>query len=289
MLIVEPLPGAACDDSGMLFTRLSLVAAFALLAQTAQGAPEAEPEVLWLRYELPPLYITEGPMQGRGVLDHALGRLLPRLKGLRHRIVTVPPKRLEASLRDLPNACAFGMLRNAERETFLTFSIPFPIHSAPGLMVREADLPRLSALRDAKGRLSLQGWLNDPDLKLGQAEGRAYGAAVDDLVAALPARRVERVSSQNPALNLLRMLERGRVDGVLMLPFEPRALAATHGVKLNGLRLLPLVEQPTARQGHVACSRSGLGAEVIKRANVVLAEPQMQTGYSSGSRPNDRP
>jgi uncharacterized protein (TIGR02285 family) len=270
----------------MLFSRFRLFAALALLAQ---AAPAAEPEVLWLRYELPPLYITEGPMQGHGVLDQALGRLLPRLKGFQHRIVTVPPKRLEASLRDLPNACAFGMLKNAERVAFLEFSQPFPIQAAPGLMVREADLPRLRALQDAKGRLSLQGWLSNPDLKLGQAEGRAYGAAVDDFVAALPARRVERVSSQNPALNLLRMLERGRVDGVLMFPFEPGALAATHGLQLKGLRLLPLVEQPTARQGHVACSRGELGAELVRRANVVLAEPQMQTGYGSGTPPPPPP
>lgn len=260
--------------------RARLTAALALLAQAACAA---EPEVQWLRYELPPLYITEGPLQDRGVLDQALARLLPRLTGYQHRIVTVPPKRMEVSLRSLPNACAFGMLKNAERESFLTFSAPFPIQVAPGLLVRRADLTQLAPLRDAKGRLSLQGWLNNPALKLGLAEGRAYGAVVDDFVAALPTRRVERVSSQNPALNLLRMLELGRVDGVLMLPFEPAALAAAHGLKLDELRLLPLVEQATARQGHVACARSELGADIVRRANAVLAEPAWQQGLSSGS------
>lgn len=271
--------------------RPRLLAAIALSAQAVQAAPaapaapEGDREVQWLRYDLPPLYITEGPLQGRGLLDQALGRLLPRLEGFRHRIVTVPPKRLEASLRSLPNACAFGMLKNAERETFLAFSTPFPIQVAPGLMVREADLPRLRALRDARGRLSLRGWLDSPGLKLGHAEGRAYGAALDDLVAALPDERVERVSSQNPALNLLRMLQRGRIDGVLVLPFEPAALAATHGLQTDGLRLLPLAEQPVARQGHVACARSELGAEIVRRASVVLAEPPMQTGYGAGTPP----
>ncbi|MFG6460244.1 TIGR02285 family protein [Roseateles sp. DXS20W] len=253
------------------------------LALLAQAAAAAEPEVQWLRYELPPLYITQGPLQDRGVLDQALARLLPRLAGYQHRIVTVPPKRMEASLRSLPNACAFGMLKNAERESFLTFSTPFPIHVAPGLMVRRADLAALAPLRDARGRLSLQGWLNNPELKLGLAEGRAYGAAVDDVIAALPAGRVERLSSQNPALNLLRMLELGRVDGVLMLPFEPAALAAAHGLKLDELRLLALVEQTTARHGHVACARGELGAAIVRRANTVLAEPAWQQGLSSGS------
>lgn len=264
----------------LLRPRACVAAALALLAQVAAAA---EPEVQWLRYELPPLYITQGPLQDRGVLDQALARLLPRLAGYQHRIVTVPPKRMEASLRSLPNACAFGMLKNAERESFLTFSAPFPIQVAPGLLVRRADLAPLAPLRDAKGRLSLQGWLNNPELKLGLAEGRAYGAAVDDVVAALPARRVERVSSQNPALNLLRMLELGRVDGVLMLPFEPAALAAAHGLKLDELRLLPLVEQATARQGHVACARGELGAAIVRRANAVLAEPAWQNGLSSAS------
>jgi uncharacterized protein (TIGR02285 family) len=275
----------------MHLPRRHLIAALALAlpARAAQAAPAVEPEVQWLRYELPPLYITEGPLQGRGVLDQALGRLLPRLEGFRHRIVTVPPKRLEASLRSLPNACAFGMLKNAERESFLNFSVPFPIQVSPGLMVRKADLSSLASLRDAKGRLSLRGWLDSADLKLGHAEGRAYGAVLDDLVATLPAARVERVSSQNPALSLLRMLQRGRIDGMLMLPFEPAALAAAHGLQVDELILLPLVEQPVTREGHVACARSELGAELMRRANVLLAEPQMLIGNRQGASTTRRP
>lgn len=238
----------------------------------AQPAPAPEPEVQWLLYELPPLYITQGAERGQGVLDRLLTEvLLPHLPSLRHRVVPVPPKRLEASLQALPNGCALGLLRNAERERYLYFSRPFPISSAPALLVRRAQLERWRGLLDAQGRLSLRGWLQRPDTRFGQAEGRAYGAAVDALLAAQPAGRIERVTSQNPALNLMQMLRRDRIDGLLVQPFEMEPLAREAGLAPEDLQLLPLVEQGPMREGHVACARTPLGAEVVRRADEVIA------------------
>lgn len=255
---------------------LSLVAAAlwlsALGVAAAQPAPEPGPEVQWLLYELPPLYITQGPERGQGVLDRLLTEvLLPHLPGLRHRVVPVPPKRLEASLQALPNGCALGLLRNAERERYLYFSRPFPISSAPALLVRRVRLERWRGLLDTQGRLSLHAWLQRPDTRFGQAEGRAYGAAVDALLAAQPAGRIERVTSQNPALNLMQMLRRDRIDGLLVQPFEMEPLAREAGLAPEDLQLLPLLEQGPTREGHVACARTPLGAEVVRRADEVIA------------------
>lgn len=260
---------------------------------TAQAAPAAAPEVQWLLYELPPLYITQGPAEGQGVLDKLLREvMLPGLPGWRHRIVAVPPKRLEASLKTTPNSCVLGMLKNAERETYLHFSQPFPIRATPGLLVRRADLARWRHLLDDQGRLALTGWLQQPDVRLGQAEGRAYGAALDALVAAQHEEheeRVERVTSQNPARNLMQMLGRGRIDGMLALPTELKASATELGMKLDELQWVPLQEQEAARQGHVACARSVLGADVVRQANRVLAVPPFKDGRLRSRPPRQPP
>ena len=240
-------------------------------AQPASAAA-AVPEVQWLRYELPPLYITQGPQEGQGALDRLLREvLLPQLAGLRHVIVTQPPKRLEATLQQLPNACVMGMLRNAERDNYLYFSRPFPISSTAALMVRPQDAARWRALLDDQGRISLRGWLAQGRLRLGLAEGRAYGATVDALLADPGIRRVERVTSQNPALNLMQILRRERIDGLLVMPFEPAQLARDAGLTPQQWQLLPLQEQGPTREGHVACTRTPLGAEVVRRADAVLA------------------
>lgn len=254
----------------------------------ALGQPAPEPKVQWLVYPLPPLYITQGPQQGQGVLDRLLRDvLLPGLGGLQHEIVTVPPKRLEASLQQLDNACVLGMLRNAERESYLRFSRPFPISVAPALLVRRADAARWRGLMDAQGRLSLRAWLQRPETRFGMAEGRAYGAAVDDLLNAQPAGRLDRVTSQNATANLMNMLQRGRIDGLLVLPFEPGQQAREAGLNLAEVDMLPLQEQGPAREGHVACSRSALGAEVVRRADEVLGRAVFQQGVSA--RPRDTP
>ncbi|PTT79219.1 hypothetical protein DBR42_21835 [Pelomonas sp. HMWF004] len=272
----------------------ALVAQVAALAGmtvpvTAQAAPPAAPEVQWLRYELPPLYVTEGPTEGQGVLDKLLSEvLLPGLPGWRHRIVAVPPKRLEATLKTMPNSCVLGMLKNAERETYLHFSQPFPIRVTPGLLVRRADLARWRSLLDGQGRLALTGWLQQPDVRLGRAEGRAYGATLDAMVAAQPEDRVEQVTSQNPARNLMQMLERGRIDGMLALPMELREPSAKASVKMDKLQLLPLQEQEAARQGHVACARGPLGDKVVRQANRVLAKSPFKDGRLR-SRPQHQP
>jgi len=255
------------------------------IAQPQPAASGAGAEVQWLRYELPPLYITEGPQKDEGVLDRLLrDALLPRLPGFRHRILAVPPKRLEASLQNMPNSCAFGLLKNAEREAYLYFSRPFPIRVSPLLVVRRQDLPRWQAMLDEQGRLPLTEWLARPDNRLGHAPGRAYGATLDALVAAAPAGRVEKVTSQNPALNLMLMLRHGRIDGMLALPFELAQLTREAGMAGEELQLLPLVEQSSARQGHVACARSALGAEVVRRADAVLAEAPFKDGVITAKR-----
>lgn len=243
------------------------------MLQPAAAEPAAPTEVHWLLYDLPPLYITQGPQQGQGTLDRLLREaLLPRLPGYDHRIVPLPPRRLEATLRQQTNACVFGMLKNAERETFLHFSRPFPISVAPALLVRSADVPRWRELMDAQGRLSLAAWLQRTDTRLGLADGRAYGAAVDALVASQPGGGIEKVTGHNPTLNLMQMLKHQRIDGLLVLPFEPGELARAAGIDLDEVQALPLSEQGPARTGHVACTRSPLGAEVVRRANAVLGD-----------------
>ena len=176
------------------------------------------------------------------------------------------------------------MLKNAEREAYLYFSRPFPISSAPGLVVRRAELPRWRELLDAQGRISLGAWLGRTDTRFGRAEGRAYGATVDALLAAQPAGRFEKITSQNPALNLMLMLKRDRVDGLLLLPFELDALAREAGLDTDELQVLPLAEQGPAREGHVACVRTPLGAEVVRRADEVIASAPFRQALAARLR-----
>lgn len=262
---------------------LALLALLAALPPAAQAAEVPLAEIEWQLFSLPPLYILDGPAKSQGVLDQGLTQqLLPRMPQWRHRFTEVPIKRLEATLKMQPNACAFGLLKNPAREAFMLFSQPFLTQIPPGVMVRRSELARLQPHLDGRGLLQLQSALADPGLRLGVAEGRSYGAQVDALVAAARSRHgVQAVAASTPGRNLLQMLQHGRIEAALMLPFEARYLELTEGLDPQGLQFLAVAEQPSALHGHAACAKGPLGERVIQRVNEILALAEVQAALDA--------
>jgi uncharacterized protein (TIGR02285 family) len=241
------------------------------------------PEIEWQVYSLPPLYILEGLARGQGVLDQGLHRqLIPRLDDFRHRINEVPLRRLEVTLKAQANACAFGLFKNEAREAYMVFSTPMLPQLPPGLMVRRADADRLKRFTNPRGQLSLLQLLDTGRMSVGFAQGRSYGAAVDSLILAWRSTpQAQAVAATTPARNLLQMAELGRVDAVLMLPYEARHLEETEGLDFKSLRFVPLVEQPRELVGHVACAKGPFGEAVIQRVNEILARAEVQAALSA--------
>ncbi len=274
-------PSTATADAALQPSRLRLGLAILLelFSTIAHAAPDrALPEIDWQLYGLPPLYILEGQAQGLGVLDRGLRvQVLPRLTGYRHRTTEVPIKRLESTLRSQPNACAFGLFKNASREAYMVFSKPFLSQIPPGVIVLRSGMERLKPFLDARGQLKLRSALESNELSLGYADSRSYGAAVDGLLAELRGHaKLQAVSATTPARNLMQMTQLGRLDLALMLPYEPRHLEITEGLDVKNLRFLRVAEQPRELQGYAACAKGPLGEAVIQRLNEVLARADVQ-------------
>jgi uncharacterized protein (TIGR02285 family) len=255
-----------------------------LLACAAASAAQAQtaPEIEWLTFNLPPLYIAEGPLRGQGVLDLGLDELLlPRLTGYRHRHTEVPIKRAELMLKSQGNICAFGLLKNPAREATMLFTVPILPQLSPGVVVRRADAERLAPFVDPHGQLQLRRAVESGAIQLGMAESRSYGAVMDKLLLSLRVRpNVQVVSNASPSSSLMQMTLRGRIDAAMMAAYEPRHFELSGGLDVKPLKFLPVAEQPRVLMGYAACSRSPQGRAVVQRINEIFSQPEVKQAMS---------
>ncbi len=232
----------------------------------------------WQLYNQPPLSMLDGANRGQGALNLGLNQLLlPRLSSYQHHFNEVPIKRLLLALKTQPHACAFGLLKTAERESFMQFSLPVLPQLPPGVVVRRSEFEALQPFLNRDGALQLKAWLARSSGSLGVTDGRSYGAAVDELLAPLRgSARVPVIAADAPMRNLLQMVVLGRLEMAVALPYEPRYLELAEGLEAKALRYLPLAEQPRQLVGYAACAKGPFGEAVIKHINAVLARPDVQ-------------
>ena len=259
--------------------RLVRLAGLALAWVAPAQASQTIATIKWYSFDLYPFYIAGGALKQQGIVDLALNKqLIPALPEYTHSVELVPLKRLELNLRQEPNACALGLLKNPERERSFIFSRPFLAQIPPGVMARRDSAAALTPYLTPDGSLSLSKVLEEGRLTVGVAGGRSYGAAVDGLLhAATSNGKVYVNSSPRAALSLLRMSLLGRVDLVPSFPYEASYLTQTEGAEFGALKFYPLAEQPRFLLGYAACSNSDFGREAIAKINLQLSRQRFQS------------
>jgi uncharacterized protein (TIGR02285 family) len=246
----------------------------------------AEPEINWYLYDLPPFVINEGPQKGTGFVDQILRKqLIPALAGYRHRIIVVPLQRLSLMLKTDPAACNPALLKNPEREQFMTFSSPYMAVIPGGAFVRRADGVRLAPYVDASGKLALSRILEDGKATVGIDSARSYGAAIDGVIKPYKEKgNIFGLSTPDATKSLLQMVAGGRIYLALAQPFE-QPYYFGHKAGEQALRFYPLAEQADYVLNHTVCAKGEFGQEVIRKVNALWAQPKARaavTGYYAG-------
>jgi len=83
-----------------------LMAWVAMTVAALVGPVRAEEEMLWAISDMPPFHITHQPGAGTGSGDRIIGYFVDRMPAYRHRIISVPPRRLRLELTNRPRLCA---------------------------------------------------------------------------------------------------------------------------------------------------------------------------------------
>lgn len=208
------MPSSLRRRAGRLATLLALA--------VAGMAVQAEP-LVWLKQNLPPATITEGPNEGQGYVDQLVDYALGKLRRHKVTIEKVPLVRELEMMKQGGAYCTRDFLATPEREAFLRFTAPVGRILPVVLIVRTADRARYDRLRDADGLIGLDTLGKQAGLVFGVTAKRTYGARADAVlkrIAAESAGRIAPVYGQNVSSTLFRMLQAERVDAFLAYPTE---------------------------------------------------------------------
>jgi len=241
-------------------------------------------EITWYLYDIAPLVIADGPHKGAGFIEMALHQqLIPALPDYKHNVVVVPLQRIAMMLKSDPQACNPGLIRNAEREQFMTFSVPTLAALPAGMFMRRGDAARIAPYVNAKGKIVLDKLLSDGKVHLGIDSARSYGGPVDAVLKPYRDKpQLFALSTPDASRNLTQMVIAKRIDGMLGQPFEvPYYLGGRTVDDLKALAFYALDEQAEVAVNHVACANSEQGQAVIRKLNAALAKPGVREALAA--------
>jgi uncharacterized protein (TIGR02285 family) len=244
---------------------------------TASNAQSPAREVLyWYISDFPPIYILEGPDQGKGTGDERLRILFKRTPEFDHRIVQAPTIRILEAMKTEPNVCSASFLKTPEREAFLEYSNPFPERLPNGVITLRTRLPQLKPFMDKKGVLSVEALLNHGKTRLGIIKGRSFGAGIDAVLNkhAGSSSLVVVPGSALLASRLLKLATQDEFDAVVGYAHELRYLTRQLNLNERDFVFVPVAEEPPLLSSYAACSKSEFGRRAIAAINRALSDPE---------------
>lgn len=223
-------------------------------------------EIIWPYFEFPPLhYMEHGELKGvEPALVEAMTKRLPQYE---HTRLPSPPKRSLRLARRGENICFAGVLKTAEREEYLHYSLPMRLVPPMVAVVRADDDAAYGDPFPLRRSL-------EEGVTIGLIKGSNIGALqeiIDEHVKAYGAQTIHYVHTMDSVERQFRLLLAGRVQALLLtlpqLAYESRRL----GVDSHDLTVLPVLEDQQYIVGHVACTGNEWGKQVIRDINDVLA------------------
>lgn len=233
------------------------------------GAASAKDTIVWMELDFPPSFVAQGPDRGMGYSDVAMQIAIQSLPEYLHEKVFVnPPKAIE-NLRTKPNYCGSGLNRNAERETFMEFSVPFVKRLPNQLIIMKESLPRLRPYIDANGRADFAQLINDESLKMGYHKERSYGPNIDPVINEKPRAHLIHRPANDLTLGFLHMLKAKEIDYIIESPDSLRYFQR-RGNYRGAFWLFPIKNADALLPVYFACPKSALGKEVIRKINTII-------------------
>lgn len=221
----------------------------------------------WYVRDWPPVNILHGPQQGQGSYDLMLAQLINRLPQYQHQVhLSNLTMRQQMMQQQVPH-CLFGLLKTAQRQTFLRFSEPIAAILNLQLVAR-ADHPLWQQL-GGQTEVSANWLARQPWLGLAE-RGRTYPEPLDKLAAGF----VQVTATETP---LLHFLIKGRADYLLEYPDRVHFSAAE--LKDDTLRSIPISDLPKLSEVYVACSLTAGSKRQISDINQQLALLRQQPEF----------
>jgi uncharacterized protein (TIGR02285 family) len=250
---------ALCAMAGALLITIMATPAFAQPKET----------LIWLKRDLPPLFIFEGPKKGQGIIDQLLTKLIADMPQYRHSVMKVNRARGLQMLHEPSLTCDAALNWSKERETWMAFSIPVFRAMSNGLAVRRVDRQVLAPfIKD--GEVDLAALLATGSLTLGIVAERNYGEYLDALLKQAPPKALTLHYGNDALGSLLQMQRLGRLRLLLGYRPEIRYQAQQQGIAEDELQFYPIRGTGKYLSGYIGCTDTPQGRQVISEINQLL-------------------
>ncbi|WP_412071276.1 TIGR02285 family protein [Pseudomonas fluorescens] len=248
----------------------------AMLAPPALAQPKET--LVWLKRDLPPLFIFEGPKKGLGIIDQLLTKLIAGMPQYQHSVMRVNRARGLQMLHEPSLTCDAALNWSKERESWIAFSIPVFRAMSNGLAVRRVDREVLAPfIKD--GEVDLAALLATGSVTLGIVAERNYGEFLDALLKQAPPKALTLHYGNDALGSLLQMQRLGRLRLLLGYRPEIRYQAQQQGIEEDELQFYPIRGTGKYLSGYIGCTDTPQGRQVIAEINQLLRT--LPRGYLS--------
>lgn len=239
------------------------------VSTTAPIVCQAQDALTWMEMPAPPFFIHDGVFKGQGYANLITDILIEHLPQYQHAHMQANITRHYQEWKQGEKVCGIAMFKTPERQEFAYYSIPSTFGLPPVLIILK---DRFQAFGGNK-MVSLAKILREGKLIIGRSNNRSYGIESDTALKTYSTDQ-NSFAYEGPqlSLNLIKMLQAGRIDAFLGLPEEATYLAATRGIS-EQIMTLAIEENQTNPEEflrYVACSKTEWGKTLIAKVNQVL-------------------
>ncbi len=244
------------------------------------GTVGAKDTIVWMQLDFPPSFVAHGPDKGKGYSDVPMQIAIRSLPEYLHETTFVNPPQAIQNLRTQSNYCGSGLNRNAEREAFVEFSVPFVKRLPNQIVILKETLPRLRPYIEADGRVDFARLINDESLKMGYHKERSYGSSIDPLITEKPRAHLIHRPAKDLTISFLQMLKAQEIDYIVESPDSLRYFQR-RGNYQGAFWLLPIKNAEGLLPVYFACPKSALGKQAIRKINTIIQSHQteMESAY----------
>ncbi len=235
--------------------------------------------VRWLRNDLPPLYIVQGPSAGTGIVDKVIQFLTEKLPHHNMSSVYMNPKRFWFEVEQNQNYCRADAFKTAKRQQIAIFSIPFYFVPPVQIVMHHLDWQALGEPRSMK----LSSLLQDNRYHGVITDKASYGKTIDELFRQYEDRsKVNFTRETISPQSLFSMINVRRIDyTVENTMFLDRYLATAENTDLKKIKI---EEESNFYTVHIACTKNPWGTLVMADFNHVLKRHRMSEDFLDSLR-----
>lgn len=138
--------------------------------------------IMWYKVPFPPLVITEGSFKNKGTDDLIFEYYKKKLVEYEHETELVSLNRLLGLAKEQNNFGALQLIKSAEREEFLYFTIPYDFTLSNHLIIKKDNLKIFQAYIDDKGYIDIEKVFKNENITFGLVAGRVYHTTLTPLI-----------------------------------------------------------------------------------------------------------